>query len=783
MAKNYPRKQKKLSVRDSVTAAVTGVDPSRAEGSTPEETEAAEVQRWTMELADSDKFLEKWHNVGDKTVKRFLDDMDDGANPGYPTSRLNLFYSNVVTLQSILYAKLPKVEADRRFLDPNDDVARVASEMVTRLLQNDLNAEDNTLDAVLKNALQDRLVPGFGGARIKYCMEEKAIAAEAAAEGETYAHEAAETPVQEAAEGEPLSQKCDEWCEEVYLHWRDVRWSPCRTPEEVRWKAFRAYMTKEEVAKRFGKEIANRVPYSSTGPNLDADKRRNVMQSGIPTPQTKQAEVWEIWDKPSKCVYWYVKGFDKFLDKKDDPLELREFFPDATPMVANTSTTKYVPKPDYAFAHDLYTEIDELETRIRLLTSAARCVGVYDASAKEVQRLFTDGVENQLLPVDAWAMFAQNGGLKGVMDWVPIEQVVNAIQVLTQQQQSRIQQLYQVTGMSDILRGQATQAGATATEQRIKAQFGSTRIQAIQEEFGAFAQDLLQKKVQLIQKFYDPQRIIELSNIMNTPDAPLAEQAIALIKNPEAFNCRIAIRSETMAQVDYDALKMERTEYLTAVGQFLGQSVSLIQLQPDTGPFLLQLLSFGLAAFKGGNEMEGVIDQFRAAMQQQLEAKKQQPPQPSPEEQKAQAEMQKMQAQMQIEQQKAQMDMQMKQADLEMKKQEMALEREKMQLELQFEREKMELERQKAHMTLAMDTRKAQQQMQVDTAKSQVQLQLEQQKGEQSLALDEQRFEQESLQNAQAHKAQLKQGEQASKAKIDQTKQQAKANPNKGINK
>ncbi len=769
MAKNYPRKQRRLSVRDSVTAAVTGQDPSKAEGhESPEATEAAEVQRWTMELQDSDRFLEKWHNLGDKTVRRFLDDLDPESNGAVPTSRLNLFYSNIVTLQSILYAKLPKVEADRRFLDPNDDVARVASEMITRILQNDLNREDNTLDSVLKNALQDRLVPGFGGARIKYCMEEAT---------ETPAEEAAEHGPQGTEPPEPVSVKKDEWCEEVYLHWRDVRWSPCRTAEEVRWKAYRSFLTKEEVSKRFGKDVAKAIPYSSTGPNLDADKRRNQAMTGVPVPQTKQAEVWEIWDKPTKCVYWYVKGYSKFLDKKDDPLELREFFPDATPMVANTSTTKYIPKPDYAFAHDLYTEIDELETRVRLLTSAARCVGVYDAGSKEVQRLFTDGVENQLLPVDSWALFAEKGGLKGVMDFVPLDQIVNAITVLTAQQQSRVQQLYQVTGMSDILRGQATQAGATATEQKIKAQFGSTRIQAIQEEFGLFAQDLLQKKVQLIQKYYDPQRIIDLSNIANTPDAPLAQQAIALIKNPDAFNCRIAVRSETMAQVDYDSLKMERTEYLTAVSQFLGQSVPLIQMQPDTGPFLLQLLAFGLAAFKGGNEIEGVIDQFRASMQQQLEQKKQQPPPPSPEEQKAQAEMQKMQAQMQIDQQKAQMDMQGKQADLELKRQEMEMRRQEMEMELQYKREEMALKREQMQMDMALKTREAHQDMQLQTMQATQDIELQAAKGENELAMQQQNFAQQQRQADQTHKQSMKQSDQAAKAKIQQTKAQAAAKP------
>lgn len=680
MASARPRKPKK-TLRDTITEQVTGVSVESGEPLTEEAQVAQEVQKWTMELQDSDKFLEKWHSQGDKTVRRFLDDEGADANTPYPTYRLNLFYSNIVTMKAILFAKLPKVEADRRFLDPSDDVARVASEMVTRILQNDLNSEDDATGEVLKNALQDRLIPGYGGARIRYCMEEK---------DET---------------------KADEWCDVVYTHWKDVRWSPCRTYEEVRWKAYRSYMTKEEVETRFGEDVAKAIPYASSGPELNANKHA---PGAVPVPASKQAEVWEIWDKTSKCVYWYVSGYMKFLDKQENPLELKEFFPDARPMVSNTTTSRYVPKPDYAMAQDLYTEIDVLETRIALLTAAAKCVGVYDRQSGDVQRVFTEGVENQLIPVDNWALFAEKGGLKGVMDFVPLEAVVNAIQVLTQQQQSRIQQLYQVTGMSDILRGQATAGGVTATEQKIKAQFGSTRMQAIQEELGNFAQDLLNKKVQLIRKFYDPQRILELSNILNTPDAELAPQAIELIKSPtDQFDLRVAVRSDTMAQVDYDSLKMERTEYLQATSQFLGQSMPLIEQHPESAPFLLQLLRFGLSAFKGGNEIEGVIDQFTSAVEEKLKQAASQPPPPNPEMQKMQMEMQMAQQEgqqkAQLEQQKMQMDMQKMQQELDIEKQKAALEIQKMQMELQYLREKYQMEAQQKQADSAIKLQTAQQ--------------------------------------------------------------------------
>lgn len=621
-----------FSLRDVLTKIVTGIGPSK--DGEAQDTRAA-VAKWQDELKAAQQFFDKFHQQADKATDRYLDEASTGNKPDLDRAsyRLNLYHSNIITLQSMLFSKIPKVEADRRFFDPTDDVARVASEMVTRILQNDMNDPDDKLADVLKSALQDRLIAGLGDARVKYCMNEEPAPVDPAA-----------APLPEGAP--PPTVKTDEWCDVVYNHWRDTLWSPARVAAEVRWKAYRSYMPKEKVEARFGEEVAKNIPYGKASARMTGQK---VDGMKLVEPE---AEIWEIWDQDSKMVYWVVLGYDQFLDQKDDPTTLDGFYPGARPMLANLSTKRYLPKPDYTFAQDLYEEIDELETRIALLTKAVKAVGVYDRSSKEIGRMLNEGVENQMIPVDNWAMFAEKGGLKGMTDWLPLQDVVNSIDVLSAQQASRINQLYQVTGLSDIMRGQATQQNVTATEQRIKAQFGSGRVQAIQEEFATFASDLLNKKVQLIQRFYDPERIKTLSNIMNTPDAQFADQAVALIKNHEQFNVRISVKAESMAQENIEAVRQERSELIQGVAQFFGMATPMIEKQPESAPYLLKILQFAVAGYRGANEMEGLIDQFAAAATQKL----QQPPPPPPPDPamvKAQADAQAMQQQAQIDSQKA----------------------------------------------------------------------------------------------------------------------------------
>lgn len=718
---------------------------------TPEQEAADEEQKvlatWSKELELAENFFRDYQDDGVRCAHAFLDDAIT-ALPERARYRLNLFHSNITTLISIMYAKLPKVEADRRFADPNDDVARVAAEMITRILQNDMNDPEDKLNNVLKQTLQDRLVSGLGAARVRYCLEEQ-------------------------GEGEGAIKK-DEWCDVEYIHWRDILWSPCRTPAEMRWIAFRVYMTRGEVTARFGDSIARVVPYTSRGPKLDpADGKPSEVSQH---EDAAQAEIWEIWDKASKRVYWYVKGFTKFLDVREDPLKLAGFFPNPQCMVANATTLKYLPKPDYLIAEDLYNEINELEVRIGLLTRACKAVGVYPASAEEIKRLMSEAVENQLIPVDNWAMFSDKGGLKGQIEWVPIKEVAETLQILVIQQQARINQLYQVTGMSDIIRGQATQNNVTATEQRIKAQFASTRMQSFQDEFANFAADLLNRKVEIIRQFYDEERIVKLSNIMNTPDAQYAQQAVALIKDKDAFDCRVSVKSESMAQIDYEALKTERTEFMTSVAAFLGAAGPLLEKMPTAAPFLLELLKFNLAGMKGSNAMEGVIDQAVATLiaQQQQEAAN---PQPSAEEKAAQIETE---GKIKVEQAKAQAkgaaDQQKAQVEARALQQEHAMEMTRMQNEMQMDREKhaLEMEKLQAQIQLLFAKLGFEQESQKLELQGQQQEQaLEAERDEREMVHEEQSFEREEEHAERAFEQQSRHAEQAAK-------REAKQQPSKG---
>src|SRR5262245_31502472 len=189
-------------------------------------------QRWVEEFAAAKTFFRKWHEEGKKVNDIFLDDRSDADFAlADLQKRMNLFHSNIQVMMSMLYGSVPKAEALRTFGDSNDDAGRVASSMATRLIQQDIQNLGEGYVNNLRSALQDRLLPGLGNIRLRYAFDE---------------------------DGEEIS---NERVEEVYTHWKDILWSPARTYGEIRWKAYRAYMTKREVTKRFGADLAKKLTY------------------------------------------------------------------------------------------------------------------------------------------------------------------------------------------------------------------------------------------------------------------------------------------------------------------------------------------------------------------------------------------------------------------------------------------------------------------------------------------------------------------------------------------
>ena len=617
------------------------------------------AERWLQELRMAKKEDEKWVKRGKKIIRRYRDDRQGYSDTA---KRYNILWANIQTLFPSMYGKTPQAQVERRHKD-QDPVGRTASQLLERALQYELdNYRD--FDHAMRSAIMDRLLPGRGVAWVRF-----------------------ETKDVIQSDGTPLPQSFA--CVDT-VYWEDFRCSPARTWEEVTWVARRVYMTRRDGLERFGERFEN-VPLTHEPIGLD-----EMVKNGEDVSHLKKAQVWEIWDKSTQKVCWVAEGSQEALDQIDDPYGLDSFWPCPKPLYATQTTDTLVPIPDYALYQDQAEEIDLLTQRINMLVKALKVVGVYDASQASIQRMMNEGVDNTLIPVDTWAAFSEKGGIKGTVDFLPLDSVVGALQQCYAAREQAKQVIYEVTGLSDIIRG-ASMASETATAQQIKSQFASLRLRDMQRNVALFATELLKIKGQLMADLYSPEQLVEMSGIMGTQDAQFAEPAMQLLKTEPARNFRIEVAADSLVEIDEQSEKTNRLEFLQAAGGFLQQAMPAAQQAPALAPLLAEMLLFGVRAFKGGRPLEAAFD---AAMAQLSQPQPQQPQGPSPEEMQAQAEMQAKQAEMQATMQVEQGKLQIEQAKIQAQ---MQLEQFKAEQAQQVEMMRQQAETQRAEMKARID--------------------------------------------------------------------------------
>lgn len=478
--------------------------------------DAGEIARWQSEIRLAEKEHERWRTKGRKIERRYRDEQlanQAAVDDRDVSTRFNILWSNVQTLLPALYSFPPKPVVERAFQD-RDPIGRAAATILQRAIEYEIRR--GTLHRAMRQATLDYLLPGRGQIWVSYEAEFEAVEPEDSGESEGPGTEAPADPAT------PKERVTEERINTDYVQWEDFLTSPARVWEETRWVARRVFMTRDDLIERFGKEKGGRVP-------LDY-KPANIPEGQLSTPEYEvfqRAIVWEIWDKPSKTVIWVAPSWSEgVLDKKPDFANLRGFFPCPRPLAATETNGTTIPVADYVQYQDQARELDDLTGRVGNLAKVIRLAGAYDASHEELKRLCTEGDENQLVPVEGWQAFAEKGGLKGAIDFLPMAEAAAALMKLYEARAQVKNDLYEITGISDIIRGQGN-ASETATAQRIKGQFATLRLDDRQREVQRFARDVIALMGELLAEHVAPETLAQMSGWLLTEQAQASDQPAA----------------------------------------------------------------------------------------------------------------------------------------------------------------------------------------------------------------------------------------------------------------
>lgn len=446
---------------------------------------------WLDTIAVAEKAFENYQAKSDSIDKVYAD-LDRLSSDGRDR-QFQLFWANIQVIGPSIYARPPVPVVVPTFKERRA-LPKTAAEMLERCTVSAFR--NGNIDATMVLLRDDLTILARGAAWCRY-----------------------------EAKGAYNNNLVEKVCIE-HTDRKDFLHDPARVWEEVDWVAKRSHLDRKAMRKRFYKTSGDAYKTAAYAV-LKEDKEAGAASSKL------KAGVWEIWCKSENRVYWVTEGVDVCLDDDKPHLTLEGFFPCPKPAYSTVQRRTLVPVPDMVFYKDQLEEINELTARISSLAEAVKVRGFFPAGSGEIGDAIETALKstsnNQIMvPISNWAAFG-NSGAKDMIVWLPIDMIVETITQLVALRKQLIDDVYQITGISDIMRGQSDPR-ETKGAQDLKANYGSVRIRDRQGELVRIALDITRITAEIMAENFQPATLLEMSQMQLPTDADIKEQLDELVK-------------------------------------------------------------------------------------------------------------------------------------------------------------------------------------------------------------------------------------------------------------
>ena len=606
-------------------------------------------------LEKAEKEFKEWNDAADKAKNAYAS-LDRLRKLAKGDAEFQIFWANMEVIKPSVYARPPVPIVTPAFKE-RDPLVRTASEVLERLLIANMRKTDGHKQLCL---VRDDLTLYARGV---LWVEHKTTGYNG-----------------ECAQAEHLLRQ-------NFLHDPQANW------QLVNWVARAGFFTMDEAKAAFP---AKHIDWG------DVDFKTKDTDTPDSYDVEKVVKIWQIWDKRSELVTWIAEGCDVILRQGPPPLKLRTFWPCPEPAYATKEPESLMPVPDWLFYADQVEEINRYTRRINNLVDQLKLKGFYEAGAENVaqalQTALNDHNDKVLVPISGLSAIEGN---RDLVQWLPLDQIVQAVSSMVEIRAQLIQDVYEITGISDIMRGQ-TEASETLGAQQLKTQYGNVRIRSRQEEMVRIGQEAMEIAAEMAAENFEQQTFVDMTRVKLPTDAELQEQiraqlmqieqqalaqaqqarqqppqaqpgqpqqpppdpvqmvqqaeqqliaqaeqeitwekVVAFLRDNRLNAFAMDIETDSTIQADEQQEKQNRTEFTTAVTSFLSAAGELVAGAPETGPLIGELLQFATAPYRPGRQMEATIDELVEKLNAKAKAAAEQQGQPSPEQIQAQAEAKK----------------------------------------------------------------------------------------------------------------------------------------------
>ncbi len=597
---------------------------------------------WLANIEFAEKKLKQWRKRGEQIVRRYKNKKQEVSSSAPSVvvgqKRMNFLWANVQTQKPILFAQTPKPNVTRRNKD-KDPVGRWAAIVLERILANTLDMQD--FDHVLNQDVENLLLPGYACSMVEYIPQ---------------------------VENDQVG-----WQEARlrYVHWKDQLTNPARYWQEVWWWGYVSYLTRDEVKKAYGPKVALSIV-------LDHKAAKNADDS------MSKATVWCIWDSKVKKVIHVSTGYQAGpLGIYDPPVNFEGFFPIPRPLFATTATDSTIPVPDLDQYQDQVDEIDMYTQRINVLGRSLRVRGLYPGDMESIKQMMDTSNDADLIPIPNWAMLGERGGANGLVVWFPVDVIAKVLIECHNNRDRAIQSMYEVTGISDIVRGQSD-PNETLGAQQLKSQFSGVRIRERQRDIQRYIREILLHMSAIIGQHFEQPVMAKMSGVPLLTEAqkaqlqqvvtlweqygqqaqqaqqqgmppppppgipqppedtvealkePSWEQVMQLLRDEKLRGFVIDVETDSTIEADQIQQQQKAEQFLTAVTQYCAAWAQILPVAPDLAELAGEMLINAARLFKLGDTLETAIEEAVEKMEKKAAG----PPAPNPEQQMAEAKTQ-----------------------------------------------------------------------------------------------------------------------------------------------
>jgi len=598
---------------------------------------------WGSQIQSAKKREDSWRRQADKIVKIYRDGGDRKGK-----GQFNILWANTEILKAATLSNISSPNVTRRYKD-EDYTAKKAAELLERSLE--FQQDQEIFARSLRKCRDDMLLVGRGVIWFEYDadfdmvdMESIEMPPQVDEAGELIDSEALfmvngirTDPDNITKEGiGQIEVQVSQRVTPKYIYWKDYLQSNSRSEEDVWWKARRHGLVKEEIEALLGEEAVNKIEL----PENTTDEAVEVF------------EVWEIWNKTKRQRIWFTDKASDTLQIEEAPLKLTTFFPCPKPLFPFETNGTMIPVPEYMIYQEQAIELNRLVERLTKLTGMMKVAGAYNGADKDSVVDLSSLEDGQFKAVKNATAFGEKGGFAGALFSLPLQETAAVIQQLEVRKSIIKSEIYEITGISDLQRGD-TNANETATAQQLKGSYGSIRLRPRREPMEEFIRDSYRIMGEIIADEFTQSSFQRLTGIEPS------EECMELLKNDKMRDFRVDIETDSTVQPNEVTDQRKAVEYSTVISNLLSQGIPAIQAFPQIAPFLAESLKFVSRQFKAGRTLEEELNKLTDAIEQapgqQQQGQEQQDP----------AAQQQAQAQQQ--------DGMIKQAEMQMKQQDMAI--------------------------------------------------------------------------------------------------------------